>query len=380
MFLHYKDDTVADNVDIHKIAINKLSSEKLRNIFKVLVIEYPDRLSDLELRYLSALTSRAEKFYSLGIEKSEYEKIKSLKIKDLIILLDTNILYSILNLHVHPEKAAIVELIKLSKEKVIDLRLVYLPKTYSELQQAKQYLETIISRENFKHGQVKALLLSDLLDPFARQYYEAKLKNSDTPHPSETIKYASDVLKSRGIELYNEKFEQLAEDTEYLNKRIADYLDFQRYFNNLNEERGYDLRLNKSDKKVEHDIFLREAIKKLKSKFTQEDELNFICLTLDKSLVHYDQFRKRKNNLGMYKNINPNFTFPSTLLKQIRPFIPIITPDYRKAFITSVTAPSFEYINNADSVSYYRNLCLILKNMGIEDEEVIINYKKEDCF
>ncbi|TWI97698.1 hypothetical protein JN11_03522 [Mucilaginibacter frigoritolerans] len=379
IFLPYKTDKISENDDIHKIAINKLSSDKLKQIFKVLVVEYPERLSDLELRYLSTLTSRAEKFYSLGIEQSEYDKIKNLKIKDLVILLDTNVLYSILNLHVHPEKAAIIELIKLSKEKLIDLRLVYLSKTYSELQQAKSWLESIISRENFKHGQVKAMLASDHLEPFARQYYEAKLLNSDTPHPTESLKYASDVLRSKGISLYNEKFNQITDNEQYLNEKIAEYYDFQRYFNNLNEERGYDLRLNKSDKKIEHDIFLREAVGILKTKFNKEDEFNFVCLTLDNSLVHFDQHVKRKENAGLHKSINPSFTFPSTLLKQIRPFIPIITHNYRKAFITSLTAPSFEYVNNADSIAVQKSMAYF-KSMGIEDEEVIFNCIKKELF
>ncbi|WPU99828.1 hypothetical protein SNE26_27865 [Mucilaginibacter sp. cycad4] len=379
IFLPYKIDKISENDQIHKIAISKLKSEKLKQIFKVLVLEYPERLSELELRYLSTLTSRAEKFYSLGIEKDEYDKIKNLKIKDLVILLDTNILYSILNLHVHPEKSAIIELIKLSKEKLIDLRLVYLPKTYLELQQAKTWLETIVSRENFRPVQIKALLSSDHLEPFARQYYEAKLANSDTPHPSESLRYASDVLKSKGIILYNERFDQLVDDEEYLNQKIAEYYDFQRYFNNLNEELGYELRLNKTDKKVEHDIFLREAVNILKDKFNKDDEFNFVCLTLDNSLVHFDQFIKRKNNVGLYKTINPNFTFPSALLKQIRPFIPIITHDYRKAFITSLTAPSFEYVDNADSINLQKSMTYF-KNMGIEDEEVIINCIKRELF
>ena len=379
IFLPYRESHISENDDIHKIAIDKLESEKLKKIFRTLVIEYPGRLSEVELRYLSSLTSRAERFYSLGIEKSEYEKLKSLKLNKLTLLLDTNILYSILNLSTNPEKAAVFELLKLSREETIDLKFVYLPKTYSELQQARAHLEVAVSRENFRPGQIRALLCSDSLDPFARQYFENKLINSETPHPNEILRYASDVLKSKGIIIYNERFEELAENTDFLNSKIAEYIDFQRYFNNLNEERGYDLRVNKSDKKIEHDIFLREAVNILKSKFGIEDELNFICLTMDNSIVHFDHYTRRKQNVGLYKPINPNFILPSTLLKRLRPFIPIISQDYRKAFITSLTAPSFESIQSSDSILIQQSMTYF-KSLGIEDEEVIMNCIKRELF
>lgn len=379
IFLPYKTEILSLADDLLKQAYSKLKNEKLLLIFKRIVIEYPNRLNESELRFLTSLAARAEKFYSLGIEKNDYEKIKNLEIKDLIILVDTNILYSILDLNIHPENAAIFELIRVAKEKHIDLRIVYLPKTYTELQKVKTYLEKVIPNETFKISQISALLNSDKLDAFSKKYYENKLKNSGTPHPSEKIYYARDFFKGQGIEIYNSRLAKLEDNEKYLNSKIAEYMDFQHYYNNLCDEKGYDFHLNKDDKKIEHDVFLREGIKILKSKHSEENDLRFICLTLDRSLIHFDHYSLRNENKGAHKIINPNFILPSIFIKKIRAFIPISTNDYRKAFITSLTAPNFEKEDDRETILVQKSMTYF-KNLGIEDEDIILSCIKRELF
>lgn len=185
IFLPYRREEPPQNNMILEAAYKNLKSESLKLIFKKLIIEYPNTLSEAELRHLNALASRAERFYSLGIEKAEYEKINNLQIKNLTIIADTNILYTILNLHVHQEKSAIMEIVRLAKQKIIDFKIVYLPKTYKEFQKAKYPLELAISRENFKNSQIKAMLASGNLDSLVKDYYENKLHNKDYPHPAD---------------------------------------------------------------------------------------------------------------------------------------------------------------------------------------------------
>jgi hypothetical protein len=379
IFLPYELEELAKDDQIIESAYKKLDSDKLVSIFKQLIVDYPERLNEAELRYLTLLASRAEKFYSLGVEKEDYDKIQNLQIRDLVVLVDTNILYSVMNLHVHPEKTAINELIRIAKEKQVDIRIVYLPKTYSELRKAKNYLEKLIPRENFKISHIQALLNSDKLDPFARQYYESKLKNSEFPHPSERITYATEYLKQIDVKVYNNRFPHLEENETYMNTKIIEYLDFQRYYNDLCDEKGYDFHLNKDDRKIEHDIFLRESVKELKAKYSSENELRFICLTLDRSLVHFDNYILRKESYNKSKTINPSFISPSIFTKKIRPFIPITTNNYRKAFISSLTAPSFEKQSDEETILVQKSMTYF-KNLGIEDEEIILSCIKRELF
>ena len=140
----------------------------------------------------------------------------------------------ILDLHTHSENSAVLELVRLAKEKTIDFRLVYLPRTYSELKKVKNYLDGVILKEKFVPSQIRALLASERLDKFARKYYENKLINTEYPHPSERVAYAMAMLKDRGLEIYNAKFRELEDDEEkeYINSLIIEYKDFQQYYNN----------------------------------------------------------------------------------------------------------------------------------------------------
>lgn len=379
MFLPYKDEQFNGNDAILELAYSKIGKEDLIAIFKKIIIEYPKRLSDVELRYLMSLASRAERFYSLGMEKTAYEKLNTLQIKDLIVVVDTNILYSILDLHTHSENSAVLELVRLAKEKTIDFRLVYLPRTYSELKKVKNYLDGVILKEKFVPSQIRALLASERLDKFARKYYENKLINTEYPHPSERVAYAMAMLKDRGLEIYNAKFRELEDDEEkeYINSLIIEYKDFQQYYNNICDEQGNTHRLNKDIKKIEHDVYLRESIKILKNKNERVNDLNFICLTLDRSLIHFDHYSLSISN-GK-KAINPNFILPSIFIKKIRPFLPIVTSDYQKAFISALTAPSIEVEDNRESIAIQRSMSYF-KNLGIESEEIILDCIRDELF
>lgn len=377
-FLPYKDDAIAETETIQTETYKKLNSERLIPIFKKLLIEYPERLNEVELRYLSLLANRAEKFYSLGIQQADYERIKNLQITDLVVFLDTNVLYSILSLHSHPENSAIKELVRIAKEKQVGLRLVYLPRTYSELQNAKNYLDSLISKETFRISHIKAMLNSDTLNQFARQYYENKLENSDYPHPSEKITYASEILKERSIIIYNNRFHHLENNNELIENSIEEYREFERTLNYFYDSEGLNYHLNKEIKKIEHDVFLREAVKELREQSKSDNELHFICLTIDKSLLHFDKFRiKREKALNGI--VTPNFIFPSLFIRKIRPFIPIITNNYRKAFLTSLTSPTFERELDKDTISVQKSVSYF-KKLGIDDEEIIFNCIRKELF
>jgi hypothetical protein len=102
-------------------------------------------------------------------------------------------------------------------------------------------------------------------------------------------------------------------------------------------------------------------------------------MSLDRSLIHFDHYSLRNGSKGTHKVINPNFILPSQFLKKIRPFIPITTNNYRKAFISSLTAPNFEKDDDKDTILIQKTMTYF-KNLGIDDEEIILNCIKRELF
>lgn len=378
IFLPYTSDSLADDDAILDTAYQKLGSQKLIIYFKKLIFEYPERLTDVELTYLTHLAFSAERFYSLGVPQEDYEKIKNIQIKDLTVFVDTNILYTVLDFHITPERSAVFELVRIAKENQVDLRLVYLPKTFSELQKARKGLEESISRENFTTSQINALLKSKKLDSFARQFYENKLANSELPYPSDKIAYATALLKEKEILLYNNTIPNL-EDEASLFEKIQEYRAFEQAFNRMYDEQGIEINLHKDFERIQHDVFLREVVRDLKGKQINQDEFKFICLTLDRNFLTFDRYSQRNEFGKSYQVAYPNCISPALFLKRIRPFIPLVTTDYKKAFLTSLTAPSFDKDEHRDSLLIQKSVTYF-KDLGIEDEDTILNLIKRDLF
>jgi len=361
-------------------AIGKLKDEKLKKAFKEIVLHYPDNLSLAEIKHLENLANKAEKFYSLGLRKEEYEKLGTLNLTNVVLLADTNFLYSVLDLRDHPQSEAVKQIVLIAKEKRVDIRISYLPSTFQELKTAKEDLEKTVSKENYRPSHIKQLLATSDLDAFSRKYFEAKLKDSLTPHPSQKITHAKDVLASKGINIFNHKLPHLEdENPAFLNAKVTEYRDYERKISDWRMSNGRDSKNPKNDKKVIHDVFLREAIIDRRQKSKTEEQIKYLGLTLDNSLVEFDEYELRSPKHRPSDVINPIFMTPITFLKRIRPFLPVETDDYSRAFIKAVTMTTFDSEDLSKSELLQRSFTYFLR-LGIEDEQTIGTIIQKELF
>lgn len=365
------------NGNLLKEKLSRLKSANQKKAFGTLVTSYSTNLTTDELDYLENLAIKAEYFFSLGIPEESFNKAQDFKLNGLVVLVDTNFIYSILGLHSHRQNDNCNQITKLIEDKKIDCRLVFIRKTLEELQNKRYDFDRSITTENLTYNQIKSLLDSDSLNSFSKEYFEKKIIDPDTPHPSEKIKHSQKILTSKKIQVYNYSFPHL-EDKTYLNAKFEDYYD---YINIKNEARArldlHDLQ-QKADKKLEHDIYLREAVISLRKEKDKMNDLNYICLTLDRGLIDFDRFATGRSAKGR-EDIAPNFMLPSIFLRKIRPFIPIVTDDYKKAFITSITSNTLDTSLPQYSDAVQRSMTFF-KKLGIDDYDLIISIIKHELF
>lgn len=375
-FMPFKNE-INSNGNTLKEKLNTLKSINEKKAFGNLISSYSTNLTTAELDYLENLAIKAEYFFSLGIPEELFNKAQDFKLNGLVILVDTNFIYSILGLHSHRQNDNCNQITKLIVDNKIDCRLVFIRKTLEELQNTRYDFERSIISENLTYNQIKSLLDSDSLNSFSKEYFEKKIIDPETPHPSEKIKHGQKILTSKKIQVYNYEFPHL-EDKAYLNAKFEDYYD---YINIKNEARAR-LDLNdlqqKADKRLEHDIYLREAVISLRKDKNKMNDYNYLCLTLDRGLIDFDKFATGRSAKGG-DEIAPNFMLPSIFLRKIRPFIPIVTDDYKKAFITSITSNTFDTSLPQYSDAVQRSMTYF-KKLGIDDYDLIISIIKHELF
>ena len=370
-----------------QLAYDRLKDEELCNILRIAIERFPDYASSEDINFLNDLAQKTLSFASLGINPKSVDGELDFKILDWVLYLDTNVLYSLLDLHSHPENDACKALIMLIRENKDYLKVVL---RYSEL--TKKELNA--KREDFKlldekltDSTIRALLRSEKLDDFSKQFYENLLTNRDsTLHPSKVIDLAPNTLIKREIDIARnqKRVEKLGE--EYLDSRIQDY---RRYIDEINKIKQEHCALNKipfyeifrSDKQITHDITLREIILDQRSSVLKQGEVvtmnsaKYFGVTLDELLLKYDKRQVKDFNDG---RSFPVFFKPSFLLNKLIKVLPIKTNDYKKAFIKAIASRGF----NKDVQKSHDILKIVnyLKAQGIDDEQIVFSLITEDLF
>jgi len=374
--------------DFFNLASRKLKDKNLFKIFKQSVEKFPEFASADDLDFLVDLAQKTVCFTSLGIDPKAIEEDLNQSIIDWVIYLDTNILYSLLNLHSHPENDACVALMELIYNNPDKLKatLRYSELTKKELIAKRDDFHLI--DENLPKSSIKAILKSEEIDDFTRQYYENLTSDPEaTLHPSKVIELGPQTLLTKykiDVARNKKRLEQIG--NEYLNVKIQDYRRFIDEKNlvreEFNEKKGTRLKaILKSDKQIIHDISLRELLLHQRASVIKSgtevsmNSVKYFGLTIDSLLLDFDKRQvKDYNNEQSF----PVFFRPSYLLSKFVRLLPIKTTNYKKAFIKAVTTKGF----NKDPQKSNDILRIVnyLKKQGIDDEMVIYNLISKELF
>lgn len=387
---YLKAKNVSNTEDILNVSLSELKVPKLKKAFKGLIDKFPDYISENELNFLNDLAQKTISFASLGFEPGMLEDASDKGVISWILFLDTNVLYSLLNLHSHPESNACKELIKLINEnaKNIDVKLRYSTITHQELLRKRGEFKHL--SDNLSNSSIKGILKSEYLDDFSRQYYECLLyRRESTIHPSQVIELSQEILKKQSIEISqdNKRIDQLGE--KYLAVKTQEYLNYVATRNESKKEAYEKKKIAedkqvfkyKSDAQASHDITLREVIKhKRFEEVKGADHVTFnavkyYVVTLDDVLIKYDT----RELVGQIDEKSfPVFFKPSFLLNRLVKLLPIKTDNYKRAFIKAITARGF----NKDIRKSHDIIRLVnyLKDLGIDNEDLVYSVISRDLF
>lgn len=388
-FLHPQssksESTNFNNGEVFNEALKKLVKRELTIIFKIAVDLFPDYATKEDLDFIDEIGQKTLSFASLGLSPEQANEDIDKELIDWTLYLDTNFLFSILDLHANVENEASKELLKLVvlNKDIIKIKFRYSELTLKELKYKKDDFSNL--DESLTDSAIRAILKSEELDDFARKYYSDLLINRDeTIHPNKIIDLAEITLPTMGVIISRSRRQIDSLGESFINERIVEY---QRYINEVNERRMDFSKNNhiffrpyfRSDSQITHDVVLRELILSSRKLFKKDEiktfnEVKHFGLTLDELLIKFDSYKTNSFEATKY----PTFFRPSLLLNKLVKFLPIKTPDYKKAFIKAVSARGFhkepQKSNDIIKVASY------LKKFGIDNESVLLNLITEKLF
>jgi hypothetical protein len=375
-------ETIQDlRVKVLRSSIRKITEKNEAEVLKAYIKSFPDNLTSTQVDFIEHLVSKAEDFYSLGLSNDQAEDLKNFSLLNWIIFLDTNVLYSILDLHDHPENEACQKIVQIvnSNSDLLNIKFMFLQRTHEELLKRRAFFEDTIPRHTYKQSNIKMMLRRENLDSFTASYLQKMMKfGSDTPHPVELIDRHITILKNKNIEINKRDLSAIDTNSETFLQLISDYKKAESIFNEAKAERGLPFRGPKDLDNVEHDIFFREAIRRLRiNKPVSLSESKYFGLTLDAYLIKFDNYQLRKEPKTADLLI-PTFFKPSFLLSKLLRLLPVKTEDYKRAFVKSISTPTLRK-NKPDTVNTLQTVARF-NALGLYDNAVILDCLTDEIF
>jgi hypothetical protein len=308
-------------------------------------------------QYIMGLLDASLSQFAIAIPEESLQSIYNVTSLELKLFLDTNFLFSCLNLTEHHLNESVREVLKFQQTisrisgGKMKIKFYYTTETLDEF---KKTIDSTISKLNGSQVNkpiARAAIKSEKLTGLDFAYFK-KLADSDISISSDEFfkpyRYGAErLLKKKGIEVYNRQDISI-DDIRYAQEVIDDTYEFDTYLKSRDKEREWPT--------IEHDIRLWHYTKKMRESFLPMSFSDipfsaiYFVLTLDYQFLSFDR-HKFKN-----RNESTICLLPTQFLHMLNLFVPR-TEDFEKTFILSIKTP-------------------MAKTIDIETEKVSLNILK----
>lgn len=267
------------------------------------------------------------------------------------IFVDTNFLFSLLELHENPSNAAARELLDLISQLKSNpkVKLFIVPRTIEEaktsIASTKQRLSGIPAGGNFTQAALSAGF-SGMVEKFLSERLRrgGKLTAEDWFDP-----YLNDfvaITRGKGVEFFNESLDSYSQRQDVVDD-ILYVLEF---------EKRFDEGKRKSYQKVAHDMILWHFVRDQRPAYIESpiDARDWI-LTVDFRLIGFDEYQQRKSESKI-----PLCLHPTSLIQLLQFWVPR-TKEFEEAMLGSLRLP---FLFQEFDVESERTSLRILKGLG----------------
>ena len=302
---------------------------------KQVVTRFLDPQKDEVRKYVSRMLHAVFCIEASGLPEDVIEKVSTSSGRQIRfrILVDTNFLFSVLNLHDNPSNTAARELneltAKLRTNPKIDLFVTTLTidEAKHSISLARNKLAGLPRGMNF----TRAALQADFSGMTKRFLEERVQRNAELTVYDWFDPYLNDLVsiaREKRIELFNERL-----DSYETNKNVVDDIRFVQEQERSRNERSGKYR-PKTYEMIRHDMILWHLVKDKRPTYVESPvDAEYWILTLDYRLISFDEQKQKHTNSNI-----PICIHPTSLIQLLQFWMPR-TKEFEEAILGSMRLP-----------------------------------------
>ncbi len=330
-------ENIANSITAEKIDV--LTLTKAVNIFF-------QEADDKRVNYLAQLADASFTSYALTTDE-QAQKFLNAGYPTLDLLLDTNFIFGILDLHRNAEDTAAKEILEEAQKNRLPFKLLYHPETLDEFRRAFDAKAMYIRAAKWTRESSRIALTFKEISPIERLYHERNINEELDPVVFlEKYDHAELILKDLGFGEYQPKDSDNSDEAAEMEEDISKYEEF---YNNIYR------RKRKTYSGFKHDIVVLRDVRSKNKTRTSFLKSKAFFISSDFILAKFEKnYYKRSREI--------NFVIsPSVFLQLIRPFI---KNDYNsnKRFVDTFSIPDLRAFDIDYSETRRRALQIINDN------------------
>jgi len=274
------------------------------------------------------------------------------------IFLDTNFLFSLLELHDNPSSDAAVSLIKLIKTigDFAEVNLYVYPLTIDEAKVViKRTLQTC-QKINFQSNLTEAILETEAeLTGMIRKYTEERKLRGVTPEQyfQPYLHQLIELIDEKGVRVYDQNVDILRN-----NQVIKGEIEYQ-----LELQKNHSIRKQKTYFTLEHDVVLWHFIKNLRpARVENPIKAGYWAATIDFGLLGYDSHKRKHNPESL-----PICLHPTALIHMLQFWVPR-NELFDKAILDSLRLPFLFQAFDEKDESITSNILTLISSLENSDK------------
>ncbi|MBZ5536626.1 MAG: hypothetical protein LAO31_11780 [Acidobacteriia bacterium] len=296
--------------------------------------------------FISECADGAANFFSLAVSPEVATRFRE-KLNAITLFCDTNFLFGILDLHVHPLVQVSNELLGAIAKHSLPLTLQYHTETFHELLSSISHYGDILRRHKWSRALSRAATTSHFMSGVELKYHQKNVETGiDVDDFLRPYQHVDELLRERSINVYNPRTNRLME-------RATLEAEYKEFLHRLRKDKPYIL--------IAHDVAVLDCVRSLRNTLQSTLEAGTLLVTCDYVLYRFDSESSRN------AKTSASVVLPNVLWQVLRPFIPA-SQDFDRSFAETFAIPEFRTIGSDASKACSKMLGLLAAYKDFPEE------------